>query len=112
VAVFTPETGGLKEIKVGRIPYDVIAIPQGMVYVMNQDGGHHGTLSVIDTKNDQVVSTISIGLMPWALTSSSDGRWLYVVRDDPGYLYQAPFASDPNPSTRASHYCHGRHTDR
>ncbi len=97
VAVYTPDSGSITEIKVGRIPYDAVVTPQGIAYIMNQDGGHHGTLSAIDTRNDRVTGTVDIGLMPQALAISPDGRWGYVLRQDPNYLYGKPFASDPNP---------------
>ncbi len=97
VAVYTPDSGSITEIKVGRIPYDAVVTPQGIAYIMNQDGGHHGTLSAIDTRNDRVTGTVDIGLMPQALAMSRDGRWGYVLRQDPNYLYGEPFGFDPNP---------------
>jgi YVTN family beta-propeller protein len=97
VAVYQPGTHFAKEIRVGSDPWAVVASSNGMVYVLNMERGLHGTLSVIDSKSDQVVDTIDIGLMPEAMTISDDGRWLYVARDDPYYLYGKPFGFDPHP---------------
>lgn len=97
VAVYQPGAYFAKEIRVGGDPWAVVASSNGMVYVLNMERGLHGTLSVIDSQNDQVVGTIDIGLMPWTMALSDDGRWLYVARDDPYYLYGKPFGFDPRP---------------
>jgi len=97
VAVYNTMTGTVKHIGVGRDPRNLVITPQGKLYVLNQEGGHHGTVSVIDTETDTVIKTIDVGLMPWAITASSDGKWVYVTRDDPGYLYGKPFMFDSNP---------------
>jgi YVTN family beta-propeller protein len=97
VAVYTPGAHSAKEIRVGIDPWAAVASPNGMVYVINMERGRHGTLSVIDSKNDQVVETIDIGLIPEAMAISGDGRWIYVARHDPYYLYGKPFGFDPRP---------------
>lgn len=97
VAIYTPGDYQAKEVRVGNDPWAVVASPDGKVYVMNQDGGHHGSLSVLDSKTDQVIRTIDIGLMPQSMAISDNGRWLYVARDDPNYLYGKPFGFDSHP---------------
>jgi len=97
VTVYDPKTRIVKNISVGRIPYDLTITPEGKAYVLNQEGGHHGTISIIDTQTDRVIKTVDVGLMPWAVTASPDGHWVYVTREDPGYIPGKPFMFDPNP---------------
>ena len=88
VSVLDPKTGKtLKEIKVGLHPNDIITSPgQGFVYVAN---GNDDNVSVISTKMEQVVETISVRLnseknpyfgdTPNGLALSQDGSRLYVA---------------------------------
>lgn len=77
----------LGEISVGLHPNDVAASPDGrFVYVAN---GNTDDVSVIDTRSDTVVETISVRLLttsenligdsPNAVAVSPNGRWLYVA---------------------------------
>ena len=95
VSVLDPKSGltqneigvTLNEINVGLHPNDIITnSDQSFVYVAN---GNSDTVSVINTKNDTVVETISVRLndetnpyfgdTPNSLALSSDGSHLYVA---------------------------------
>jgi len=103
VGVYDPQKGTFKTIRVGLDPMSLTLIPPNKLYVANNDlagkgqGGNHATVSVIDTQTDKVIKTIDVGLFPWAITASSDGRWVYLARDDPGYHSGMRGASDPRP---------------
>ncbi len=88
VSVLNPKTGKtLKEIKTGLHPNAVIASPnQQFVYVAN---GNDDNISVISTKTNRVVETISVRLneetnpyvgdSPNGLAITSNGKTLYVA---------------------------------
>ena len=87
VSVINPETGKLiKEIKVGLHPNDIITNQQqSYIFVSN---GNDDNISVIDTKTDKVIETISVRLnkdnnpyfgdSPNGLAISADGSQLFV----------------------------------
>lgn len=88
VAVINPETGKiLKEIITGLHPNEIIADQKGeYLYVTNSNSDN---VSVIDTRNDEVIETISTKLQPQinklfgdspeGLSLSPDGKTLYVA---------------------------------
>ncbi len=88
VSVLDPATGKtLKEVKTGLHPNKVVHSPKGeFVYVAN---GNDDNISVIDTRKDKVVETVSVRLdrnknpyfgdSPNGLALSPDGRRLYVA---------------------------------
>lgn len=88
VSVLNPQNGKtIKEIKTGLHPNDIISSPdQAFVYVAN---GNDDNVSVISTRTNRVVETISVRLNkaknpyfgdePNGLALSSDGSRLYVA---------------------------------
>ena len=88
VSIYNPADGKLKkEIVVGLHPNDIISSPdENFIYVANANSD---AISVIDTKTDAVVETISVKLgeeenpyfgdSPNGLGISSDGKTLYVA---------------------------------
>jgi YVTN family beta-propeller protein len=41
--------------------------------------GRAGTVAVIDTASDKLVSEVQVGTRPWGIALSHDGRWLYTA---------------------------------
>jgi YVTN family beta-propeller protein len=68
--------------KIIRLPKDskpmgVVVSPDAKrVYVAN---GRGGTISMIDTATDSVLSTVPVGQRPWGIALTPDGRKLYTA---------------------------------
>ena len=75
------DTAGLKTIKAiklppGSRPMGTAMTRDGRLFISN---GRAGTVSVIDTKKDEVTATIKVGKRPWGVVLSSDNQRLYVA---------------------------------
>jgi len=61
----------------GSRPMGVLLSHDGkQLYVSN---GRGGTVSVIDTKSDEVTASIQVGTRPWGIALSPDGRYLFAA---------------------------------
>jgi len=67
----------LNTITVGPAPMDVATVKShgGLAYVSNFDSN---TVSVIDTRHNQVIDTVTVGTAPSPVVASPDGRFVYV----------------------------------
>jgi YVTN family beta-propeller protein len=75
------DTRTLKTIKViqlppGSRPMGTAMTRDGRLFVSN---GRAGTVSVIDTKGNEVRATIKVGKRPWGVVLSSDDERLYIA---------------------------------
>ncbi|GJM09766.1 MAG: hypothetical protein DHS20C11_20420 [Lysobacteraceae bacterium] len=74
------EIGTISEGFMG--PYGIVVSPDGSrVYVTN-NADAEGTVSVIDTTSNTVISQIPVGLFPTGLSLSDDGARLFVAIED------------------------------
>lgn len=91
--VDTREHKLIKRIAVGNLsslaalnPDRFLTNIQGIVHpVLTMDGryiyasdGDSNQVAVIDTKTDEVVKTIPVGLQPWRAYASPDGKWMLI----------------------------------
>jgi YVTN family beta-propeller protein len=76
------DTAGLKVTKVitlppGSRPMSVkVSLDGRRVYVSN---GRAGTVSVLDSRTYELLSTIKVGTRPWGMALSPDGKFLYTA---------------------------------
>jgi PQQ-dependent catabolism-associated beta-propeller protein len=70
-----PSLGGRADTSAPSSPQNVTAAGE-LAYVTNEDSQN---LSVIDTKTDSLVATISVGTRPRGVKVSPDGRTVYVA---------------------------------
>lgn len=65
------------QLPIGSRPMKVVLAPDARhLYVSN---GRAGSVSVLDTRTDQVVAEIKAGKRPWGLAISPDGRYLFTA---------------------------------
>jgi YVTN family beta-propeller protein len=79
-------------VPVGPAPHSVAMRPDGLRSYVTNTGA--GTLSVIDTAADAVVTTITVGAGPWAVAVTPDGGHLYVTQPGPGTVAVVSTATD------------------
>lgn len=84
-ALLTVDTGTNRVQRRLRLPSpirDIVAVRNGLAFVLRSDRRHGGALDVVDLAANVVIDSVAIGGAPTQLTVSPDGTRAYVVDYD------------------------------